>query len=77
VSKGDPEVWLYFYERFLGEYDSDLRKRTGSYYTPPQVVESMTRLVDEAVRRRFDLAGGLAEDIVTLIDPAMGTGVHP
>lgn len=74
VSKGDPEVWLYFYELFLEEYDSDLRRRTGSYYTPAEVVESMTRLVDEALRTRFELPGGLSEDLVTVIDPAMGTG---
>lgn len=74
VAKGETEVWLYFYERFLEEYDADLRKRTGSYYTPPEVVEAMTRLVNEALQSRFELPGGLAEDSVTVIDPAMGTG---
>jgi hypothetical protein len=34
----------------------------------------MTRLVDEALRDRFDLADGLANSSVTLVDPAMGTG---
>ncbi len=33
---GDPEAWLYFYEHFLEAYDNDLRKLTGSYYTPPR-----------------------------------------
>ena len=76
VSKGDPEAWLYFYEHFLAVYDNDLRKQTGSYYTPPEVVTAMVRLVDEALRspRRFGVADGLASAKVTLADPAVGTG---
>ncbi len=35
ISKGSPDAWLYFYEDFLAVYDNDLRKLTGSYYTPP------------------------------------------
>ncbi len=50
LSKGDADAWLYFYEDFLEVYDNDLRKQTGSYYTPPQVVDAMVRLVDEALR---------------------------
>ncbi len=50
VSKGDPDAWLYFYEDFLDVYDNDLKKQTGSYYTPPQVVDAMVRLVDETLR---------------------------
>ncbi|MDN5715677.1 MAG: N-6 DNA methylase [Janibacter sp.] len=68
------DAWLYFYEDFLATYDSDLRKQTGSYYTPIPVVESMTHLTDEAVRTLLDLPAGLADEAVTLIDPAMGTG---
>src|SRR5258708_37254351 len=44
ISKGDPEAWLYFYELFLSVYDSALRRRTGSYYTPPEIVTAMVRL---------------------------------
>ena len=50
ISKGHPETWLYFYEDFLEVYDHALRKLTGSYYTPPEVVGAMVRLVDEALR---------------------------
>ena len=39
LSKDKPEAWLYFYENFLEVYDNRLRKLTGSYYTPPEVVE--------------------------------------
>lgn len=76
ISKGDPEAWLYFYEHFLSVYDNALRRRTGSYYTPPEIVTAMVRLVDEALRdgRRFGVVDGLASPDVTLVDPAMGTG---
>ncbi len=78
ISKGEPEAWLYFYEQFLSVYDNDLRKRTGSYYTPPQVVQAMVRMVDEALRSegRFGLSQGLASPDVTVVDPATGTGTY-
>jgi hypothetical protein len=76
ISKGDADAWLYFYEDFLEVYDNALRKKTGSYYTPPEVVAAMVRLVDEALRgpARFNLARGLAAKEVTIADPAAGTG---
>jgi hypothetical protein len=75
ISKGQPDAWLYFYEEFLAIYDNDLRKLTGSYYTPPQVVSAMVALVDEALcSERFGLHSGLAAPSVTLADPATGTG---
>ncbi|HRH19569.1 MAG TPA: N-6 DNA methylase [Brevundimonas sp.] len=76
LSKGQPEAWLYFYELFLGQYDTKLRKKTGSYYTPPEVVTAMVRLVDEALAApdRFNLIRGLASPQVKLADPAVGTG---
>ncbi|HVQ36458.1 MAG TPA: type ISP restriction/modification enzyme [Pyrinomonadaceae bacterium] len=74
ISKGDPEAWLYFYEDFLAVYDNALRKKTGSYYTPPEVVSAMVGLVDEALRSRFSLHSGLASPDVTVADPAVGTG---
>lgn len=75
ISKDRPDAWLYFYEDFLGVYDNRLRKQTGSYYTPPQVVDAMARLVDEALRGPlFERSAGLASADVTLADPAMGTG---
>ena len=78
IGKGNPEAWLYFYEDFLRVYDNDLRKKTGSYYTPPEVVRAMVRLVDEALRseQRFGLPEGLASSEVTVADPAIGTGTY-
>ena len=75
ISKDRPDAWLYFYEDFLEVYDNELRKQTGSYYTPPEVVGAMVGLVDEALRTsRFGLHAGLASPSVTLADPATGTG---
>jgi len=78
ISKGNPDAWLYFYEDFLSVYDNALRKKTGSYYTPPEVVKAMVRLVDEALRSttRFGLSEGLGSPEVTIADPAMGTGTY-
>ncbi|HEY9171532.1 MAG TPA: type ISP restriction/modification enzyme [Verrucomicrobiae bacterium] len=74
ISKGRPETWLYFYEDFLEVYDNALRKLTGSYYTPPEVVGAMVRLVDEVLRSpRFGQHAGLASPAVTVCDPAAGT----
>jgi Type ISP C-terminal specificity domain/N-6 DNA Methylase len=75
ISKDKPEAWLYFYEYFLEVYDNRLRKLTGSYYTPPEVVSAMTNLVDDALRGPlFERAAGLASADVTIADPAVGTG---
>jgi hypothetical protein len=75
VSKDKPEAWLYFYEDFLEVYDKQLKKQTGSYYTPPEVVDAMVRLVDEALRGPlFNRSTGLASADVTIADPAVGTG---
>lgn len=76
IAKGDPEAWLYFYENFLDVYDKALRKLTGSYYTPPEVVQTMVRLCDEALRSasRYAVPDGLASGQVHVVDPAIGSG---
>jgi hypothetical protein len=75
ISKDKPEAWLYFYEDFLEVYDNKLRKRTGSYYTPPEVVSAMVNLVDEALRGPlFERVAGFAAADVIVADPAVGTG---
>lgn len=78
ISKGNVDAWLYFYEDFLETYDNELRKATGSYYTPPEVVSAMVSLVDQALRRTgFSLPQGLGADSVIVADPATGTGTFP
>jgi hypothetical protein len=75
ISKDKPEAWLYFYEHFLEVYDNKLRKRTGSYYTPPEVVAAMVKLVDEALRGPlFERPTGFAASDVVVADPGVGTG---
>lgn len=75
ISEDKADAWLYFYENFLEVYDKELRKKTGSYYTPPEVVEAMVNLVDECLRGKlFERAKGLAADDVVIADPAVGTG---
>jgi hypothetical protein len=75
ISKDKPEAWLYFYEDFLEVYDNKLRKKTGSYYTPAEVVFAMVNLVDEALRGPlFERATGFAATDVVVADPAVGTG---
>jgi hypothetical protein len=75
ISKDRPEIWLNFYEYFLEVYDNRLRKLTGSYYTPPEVVNAMVALVDEVLRGPlFERPAGFASADVTVADPAVGTG---
>ena len=77
LSKGKTDAWLYFYEDFLEVYDNNLRKQTGSYYTPPEVVTAMVRWTDEVLRGpAYQLPQGLASQKVWLVDPATGTGTY-
>ena len=71
-----PEMWLYFYEDFLAAYDPKLKKDAGVYYTPPQVVNCQVRLVSELLRKEFGRPFAFADENVTFIDPAAGTGTY-
>lgn len=68
--------WLYFYEYFLSVYDPELRKQTGSYYTPNEVVHAMVLLSDDLLRAKLDRPLGFANENVVTIDPAVGTGTY-
>ena len=71
------DPWLYFYEQFLGEYDARLRKNRGVYFTPAEVVQVQVRLAAELLRERFGKSLGFADEGVTVLDPAVGTGAYP
>lgn len=71
---GDP--WLHFYEQFLAEYDPDLRRDVGVYYTPVEVVRAQVRLVDELLVSRLGKKRGFADPSVVTLDPALGTGTY-
>lgn len=76
ISDGSTNAYLYLYEHFLEVYDSELRKQSGSYYTPNEVVSFMVRFVDDILRIRFGREGGFAAEDVVVVDPAMGTGTY-
>lgn len=77
ISGGKSDVYLHLYEHFLKVYNPEQRKKTGSYYTPIEVVDQMVRLVDDALRTYLGKEHGLASEGVSVIDPAMGTGTYP
>jgi predicted helicase len=73
---------IHFYEDFLKEYDPELRKKLGAFYTPLPVVRFIVRSVDKILEKDFGLASGLADTSKTesgthrvqILDPATGTG---
>ena len=77
-----PDPVIHFYEDFLKEYDPNLRKKMGAYYTPLPVVQFIVRSVDHLLEKEFGLVAGLADTSKTtdgihkvqILDPAVGTG---
>ncbi len=77
-----PDPVIHFYEDFLKEYDPELRKKMGAFYTPLPVVRFIVRSVDYLLKKEFNLAAGLADTSKTadglhrvqILDPAAGTG---
>ena len=70
------EAVQYFYEPFLAEFDPQLRRQLGVWYTPPEVVRYMVARVDRALKDDLDIADGLAADNVYVLDPCCGTGAY-
>jgi predicted helicase len=69
------DPFIYFYEDFLAEYDSALRKSRGVYYTPPPVVNFIVRAIDDVLKTRFGLKNGIGDHKkVTALEFACGTG---
>ncbi len=77
-----PDPVIHFYEDFLKEYDPELRKKLGAFYTPLPVVRFIVRSVDYLLEKDFGLPSGLADTSklangshrVQILDPAVGTG---
>lgn len=65
----DPIV--HFYEDFLAEYDPNLRKARGVWYTPAPVVKFIVSSIDEILQTEFNLPKGLADDSTILISRAI------
>lgn len=76
MSGGRRDPWLHFYEDFLAEYDPELRKDAGAYYTPVEVVQAQVRLVDGLLRQKMGKTRGFATGGVNVLDPAVGTGTY-
>ncbi len=78
----DADPIIHFYEDFLKEYDPELRKKMGAYYTPLPVVNFIVRSVDQILKKDFGLTQGFADTAklengkhkVQILDPAVGTG---
>ncbi len=66
----------YFYEPFLEAFDPELRKELGVWYTPPEIVQYMVARVDQVLRSELDIADGLADPRVVVLDPCCGTGAY-
>ncbi len=66
----------YFYEPFLQEFDPDLRKQLGVWYTPTEIVKYMVERVDTVLREELNLPEGLASENVYVLDPCCGTGAY-
>ena len=76
---------IHFYEDFLSDYDPNIRRQRGVYYTPEPVVSYIIRSVDKILTDQFNLSDGLAHTgtvningkqlpKVQILDPAAGTG---
>src|SRR5690606_9271587 len=49
---------IHFYETFLAQYDKNLRKVRGVWYTPQPVVNFIVRAVDDILKDEFGLSQG-------------------
>ncbi|ELA09142.1 adenine-specific DNA methyltransferase [Moraxella macacae 0408225] len=62
------DPFIHFYEDFLAEYDPNLRKQRGVWYTPEPVVQFIVRAVDDILQSEFSLPMGLASNDKTTIE---------
>lgn len=77
-----PDPVIHFYEDFLKEYDPELRKKMGAFYTPLPIVRFIVRSLDDILKVNFGLHEGLGDTSkssdgthkVQILDPAVGTG---
>jgi type I restriction-modification system DNA methylase subunit len=72
--KKDRDPFTFFYEDFLASYEPKKKKRLGVYYTPRPVVSFIVKSVNQILKDDFDKPMGFAEEGLTVLDPAVGTG---
>ena len=61
VLSGREDPVVHFYEDFLAEYDPDLKKKLGAFYTPLPVVNFMVDEVDDILKETFGFPLGIAD----------------
>ena len=52
---------IHFYEDFLAQYDPELRKKLGAYYTPLPIANYLISQVDEILKSYFGFPDGLLD----------------
>ncbi len=72
----DTQAVQYFYEPFLEQFDPELRRQLGVWYTPPEIVKYMVGRVDQILREDLGREDGLADESVYVLDPCCGTGTY-
>lgn len=75
VFQGEQDPSIHFYQDFLDEYDPQIRKDQGVYYTPDEVVSYIVRTAHTALKERFGLELGLA-DTTSWTDFAKATDIE-
>ena len=72
----EEEAVQYLYEPFLDAYDPALRKSLGVWYTPHEIVKYMVTRVDRVLKDELEIADGLADEQVYILDLCCGTGAY-
>lgn len=72
--KTDKDPFTFFYEDFLAEYDPQKKKHMGVFYTPRPVINYIANSIHILLKENFNKPRGFADDSVTILDPALGTG---
>ena len=58
---GRTDPIIHFYEDFLKEFDPEIRKSRGVFYTPEAIVNFIVRGVDEILKKEFLINDGIAD----------------
>jgi predicted helicase len=65
----------HLYERFLHKYAAVSRRRHGVFFTPKPIVDYIVAETDRLLRECCGMPDGIADENITIIDPACGTGI--
>ncbi len=65
----------HLFDGFLHHYSRRQRKHGGVFFTPEPIADFIVAQIDRLLREECGFSAGLADDRVTIIDPACGTGV--